>query len=71
MQPALAMAASQRAALKWSSQNGDKCVASGTWFGETLLQGRARTAAVDQDETFMLTCSGPGGQTSQFVWILP
>lgn len=63
-QPKVAVGASST--LTWSSTNATSCVASGAWSGAQITSGSAVEAAnVGGAETFTLTCSGPGGQTSQ------
>ena len=47
--------------LTWTSQNASACTASGSgWSGAQQLNGSFTSAALTQDTTFTLTCSGNG-----------
>jgi hypothetical protein len=47
--------------LSWSSTNVTNCSASGAWSGERATSGTVQTGPIDVDQTFQLTCDGPGG----------
>ncbi len=55
----------QFAILAWQSTNAQSCAASGGWSGTEAPSGSASTGALTASTTYTLTCSGPGGQTSQ------
>ncbi|MEO8307654.1 MAG: GDSL-type esterase/lipase family protein [Pseudomonadota bacterium] len=50
--------------LSWSSSNATSCTASGDWSGTKGASGTATTAAISTNSTFVLTCSGSGGNAS-------
>ena len=47
--------------LSWSSTNADSCTAGGAWSGGKPTQGSEAVGPLDQETTFSLSCSGPGG----------
>ncbi|HKD54543.1 MAG TPA: hypothetical protein VKB72_10030 [Steroidobacteraceae bacterium] len=49
----------------WSSQNATTCTASGGWSGSKPVSGTATSAALLQDTTFTLSCTGAGGTQSK------
>lgn len=60
------IAVGQSSTLTWSSTNATSCTASGAWTGAQATSGTAtETAASGGAETYTLTCSGSGGQTTQ------
>lgn len=72
--PALTFTAAQTAittnyptTLTWSSTNATACTASGGWTGARPTSGTDSTGLVAAASTFTLTCTGPGGSTSQQV----
>ncbi|MEM7082341.1 MAG: choice-of-anchor U domain-containing protein [Pseudomonadota bacterium] len=50
--------------LSWSSSNASNCVASGDWSGNKTLSGSQTVSNLQADSTFVLTCSGAGGDAS-------
>ena len=55
--------------LSWSSSNASSCAASGAWSGSEPLNGSSTTGALSSTSTYTLTCTGPGGNTSQSVTV--
>ncbi len=55
--------------LVWSSQGATSCTASGGWSGTEAITGTATSPAITSNTTFTLSCTGPGGTTSQSVMI--
>jgi chitinase len=53
--------AGQSATLAWSSQNTNNCAASGAWSGNKPLSG-SQAVSPAANATYVLTCSGPGGE---------
>src|SRR6202453_4359004 len=51
--------------LTWTSEDATSCVASGAWSGTKSVSGTQSTGAVSVNSTFMLTCTGIHGKTSQ------
>ncbi len=50
--------------VSWSSQNTTDCVASGDWAGSKDSSGQ-QAMQPSSDETYTLTCSGPGGDITR------
>jgi hypothetical protein len=78
--PALSLAASKSVVvagsavtLSWSSQDADRCDASGDWSGSKSLSGSESVGPVAQDSLFVLDCSGEGGgvESSVSVTVAP
>jgi hypothetical protein len=57
------------ATLQWSTQNVDSCTASGGWDGSQNTAGTMEVGPIAQTTTYTLTCSGPGGSTSESVTV--
>ncbi|MDO8704572.1 MAG: hypothetical protein Q7J84_06425, partial [Sulfuricaulis sp.] len=58
------------ALLTWSSTNASSCTASGDWSGTKPTSGSASTGNLTATaNTFVLTCSGPGGTASQLATV--
>lgn len=55
------------AALSWTSQNAEKCSASGGWSGSKALNGTESTGSLTTTTTYTLTCSNAVGQASDSV----
>ena len=53
--------------LIWSSSNTTSCTASGDWSGDQSTSGTQTISGITADSTFGITCSGPGGNTSDSV----
>jgi hypothetical protein len=51
--------------LTWSSTNASSCAASGGWSGTKAISGYQGTGNLTANTTFVLTCTGSGGSTSQ------
>ena len=47
--------------LTWTSTNATSCTASGAWSGAKATAGSEATAALSNNATFTLSCTGPGG----------
>ena len=57
--------------LSWSSANATSCTASGAWSGTKPTSGSASTGNLTAAaNTFVLSCSGPGGTTSQLATVM-
>ena len=55
--------------LSWSSVNATSCIANGDWSGTFGTSGSWGTGSLTNSKTYMLTCSGSGGTTSQSVTV--
>jgi subtilisin family serine protease len=70
------IAAGKTARISWTSTNANRCVGSGpgwsqTYEGTAAARGSFTSAALnDRTNTFVLTCTGPGGTASQSLTIL-
>ncbi len=54
--------------LTWTTANLDRCDASGAWSGPKDENGGSESVGpLTQDDTFTLTCSGPGGSAVSAV----
>ena len=53
--------------LTWSSTNATSCMASGAWSGTKAINDFQSTGNMTVDQTFTLTCTGPGGEASDTV----
>ncbi len=52
--------------MTWSSADATSCEASGAWSGSRPTSGSASSAALTApDNTFNLSCTGPGGSTAR------
>ncbi len=59
------------AMLTWSSTDATSCTASGDWSGTKPTSGSASTGNLTAAaNTFVLSCSGPGGTTSQLATVM-
>jgi hypothetical protein len=47
--------------LSWKSANVTACTASGAWSGARATSGTEDSGLIDTDQTYTLTCDGPGG----------
>jgi fibronectin type 3 domain-containing protein len=47
--------------LSWSSANATSCTASGSWSGPKATAGTQSTGNLTSNQTYTLTCTGPGG----------
>ncbi|HQU08130.1 MAG: hypothetical protein B7X04_04215 [Parcubacteria group bacterium 21-54-25] len=52
------------ATLYWSSTNATACTATGGWSGPELTAGSQTITNITSDQTFTLTCTGPGGTSA-------
>ena len=59
----------QGTTLNWSSSNAVSCTASGGWSGDKPLNGAKDTGPLHSTNTFVLTCTGPGGSVNRSVSI--
>jgi len=56
--------------LIWSTSNVDSCVASGDWSGsKSITTGSETISSLTTDSTFILTCTGINGDTSDAIYI--
>ena len=55
--------------LSWASTNATSCTASGAWSGSKTLSGTQSTGNLTADQTYTLTCIGPGGSASRSVTV--
>ena len=60
-----AVTAGGSATLNWSATNASACVASGAWSGAKAVHGSQPSGALQANETYILTCTGPGGTAAQ------
>ena len=51
--------------LQWSAKDAQSCTASGGWSGSQPTSGTVTTDPLMANTTYVLTCTGPGGQASQ------
>ncbi|MBU1110636.1 cohesin domain-containing protein, partial [Patescibacteria group bacterium] len=58
------------ATLSWTSQRATSCQASGDWLGIKSLSGLEETDSLTSDKSYILTCTGSGGETSDEVAVL-
>ncbi|MFK8030998.1 MAG: choice-of-anchor U domain-containing protein [Gammaproteobacteria bacterium] len=63
------VAAGGSTTLIWSSANTDLCVASGDWSGSLGVSGSQSVGPLNADSTFVLTCTGNGGDASQTLTV--
>ena len=54
--------------LTWSSTNATSCTASGSWTGGLVASG-SKSVVVTQNSTYMLACSGAGGNATASVTV--
>jgi len=47
--------------LSWKSANVTVCTASSAWSGARATSGTEDSGPIDTDQTYTLTCDGPGG----------
>ncbi|MEK7567368.1 MAG: Hint domain-containing homing endonuclease [Patescibacteria group bacterium] len=50
--------------LDWSSTDTTGCTASGAWSGAKAVSGSQSTGNLTSNQTYTLTCTGPGGTTA-------
>ncbi len=55
--------------LIWTSGNTDSCSASGDWSGALATAGNQQVGPLTSDSTFVINCTGPGGDASQTVTV--
>jgi hypothetical protein len=55
--------------LSWSADNADSCSANGDWAGQKTTSGSQSVGPLTSTASYGLTCSGPGGSTSETVTI--
>ncbi len=53
--------------LRWVSSDADNCESSGSWSGSQPLVGSFDTGALTQNQTYTLSCTGPGGVVEKSV----
>jgi hypothetical protein len=59
------------ARLTWSATNAASCSASGSWSGSKATSGNEVTAAITSSATFVLECTGAGGNAKTQVVVTP
>lgn len=60
-----AVLAGSASTLTWGSAHATTCAASGDWSGALAVSGAQSTGALAQNATYSLTCTGPGGMSSE------
>lgn len=55
--------------LSWSSKGATQCVASGAWSGARPVVGTATVTPTTIDSTFVLSCSGAGGNAVSSIQV--
>jgi len=65
----LAVPRNGSATLTWSATNADGCMASGGWNGARGPNGSASTGPMDDETSFSLSCTGPGGTIAKEVTV--
>jgi hypothetical protein len=55
--------------LTWSSTNANSCTAAGGWLGSEPISGSASLGTLSGTTTYTLSCTGPGGSSSQSVTV--
>lgn len=55
--------------LNWSSSNASSCTASGGWNGAKGTSGSQQTAALAQNTSFTLECTGSGGTNQAQIMV--
>jgi hypothetical protein len=55
--------------VSWSAIDADSCTASGDWFGAKPTSGSMIATGLSEDTTYNLTCTGPGGSSSDSITI--
>jgi hypothetical protein len=55
--------------LTWSSTNATSCTANGSWSGSRPTSGNASTGNLIANQSYTLSCSGPGGNASASVTV--
>jgi hypothetical protein len=60
----VSLTAGQASTLTWASTNTTACTASGAWSGSQPISGSVSTGAINQNSTYILSCTGDGGSTS-------
>ncbi|MFA6585961.1 MAG: hypothetical protein WCS86_02250 [Candidatus Paceibacterota bacterium] len=56
--------------LSWSSTNATSCNATGSWYGPKTASSNTTTestGALYSNKTYSITCTGPGGNATEFV----
>jgi hypothetical protein len=53
--------------INWSSKRASGCTASGDWSGSKATSGSQTMSSLTSDKVFNLSCSGPGGTSSDIV----
>lgn len=56
--------------LSWNAKFADTCTASGDWTGTKKVFGTETISKLTTPKTFVLTCKGAGGESSQKVTVL-
>ena len=64
-----ALAAGDSTTLLWAVSNANSCTALGSWVGTRGLSGTENTGSIKDDATYVLTCTGNGGEASKTIKI--
>jgi hypothetical protein len=59
------VASGSSATLTWTSTNVTSCTASGGWSGGKPINGSTSTGNLTSNQSYTLTCTGPGGSAAQ------
>jgi hypothetical protein len=51
----------ERVLLQWSAVRAESCNASGDWGGVRAISGEYQTPPINGNQTYTLSCNGPGG----------
>jgi hypothetical protein len=63
------VAAGGGTSLSWTTSNASSCTASNGWSGSKAVSGSENIAAVNQQTTYTLTCTGAGGTQADSVTV--
>jgi hypothetical protein len=53
--------------LSWNATNANSCTASGAWSGNLATSGSRTISSIQQNSSYIVTCSGDGGSSSSSV----
>jgi hypothetical protein len=64
------VSAGQSSMLNWTAAAAVSCLASGGWSGTVASDGSQSTGPLNENTTYNLSCSGPGGSSSRSITVL-
>jgi hypothetical protein len=64
------VAAGEQSRITWSTKNATQCIGSGNWTGVKPLSDSKNTRRLTTNETFTLTCTGPGGSATNHATVV-